>query len=168
MAGAQSGVGQSRANRTRVAAVLCSASAERMAPELIEWREFFVTTATDAGALVGLLFVSISVHLRLLSDERSEDLREDARNILFQLRHGDDACPVPAHPANGYDARALRRHKYHALGNEQAKPRYLRGSACWLSLMVNRVRVPERSGRRGRRKRSTWAALRVKTPVARV
>ncbi len=35
-------------------------------------------------------------------------------------------------------------------------------------LMVNRVRVPERSGRRGRRKRSTWAALRVKTPAARV
>lgn len=35
-------------------------------------------------------------------------------------------------------------------------------------LMVHRVRVPERSGRRGRRKRSARAALRVKTPAARV
>jgi hypothetical protein len=41
-----------------------------LAPELSEWREFFITTATVAGALVGLLFVAVSVHLRLLSDEQ--------------------------------------------------------------------------------------------------
>jgi len=54
-----------------------------MAPELSEWREFFVTTATVAGALVGLLFVAVSVHLRLLSDEHSAELRQDARAILL-------------------------------------------------------------------------------------
>jgi hypothetical protein len=53
-----------------------------MAPELIEWREFFMITATVAGALVGLLFVAVSVHLRLLSDEQHGDLRQDARAIL--------------------------------------------------------------------------------------
>ena len=54
-----------------------------MAPELVDWRDYFVTTATVAGALVGLLFVAVSVHLRLLTDERYSDLRVDARAILL-------------------------------------------------------------------------------------
>ena len=54
-----------------------------MAPDLAEWREFFVTTATVAGALVGLLFVAVSVHLRVLSDEHFADLRDNARAILL-------------------------------------------------------------------------------------
>jgi hypothetical protein len=54
-----------------------------MAPELSEWHDFFVTTATVAGTLVGLLFVAVSVHLRVLSDEHHGDLRQDARGILL-------------------------------------------------------------------------------------
>ena len=54
-----------------------------MAPEILEWRDFFVTTATVAGALVGLLFVAVSLHLRLLSEERHADLQLDARSNLI-------------------------------------------------------------------------------------
>src|SRR5436190_14114595 len=54
-----------------------------MAPELAEWHEFFITTATVAGALIGLLFVAVSVHLRTLSDDQNVDLRVDARAILL-------------------------------------------------------------------------------------
>jgi hypothetical protein len=54
-----------------------------MATDLSEWRDFFVTTATVAGALVGLLFVAVSVHLRVLSDETYMDLRDNARAILL-------------------------------------------------------------------------------------
>jgi len=53
-----------------------------VAPELVEWRDFFVATTTVAGTLVGLLFVAVSVHLRLLSDEHHADLHLDARSNL--------------------------------------------------------------------------------------
>src|SRR5205823_5605615 len=41
-------------------------------------------TERVAGSLIGLLFVAVSVHLRLLSDEHYADLRQDARAILLE------------------------------------------------------------------------------------
>src|SRR2546429_103941 len=54
-----------------------------MAPELVDWREFFVATATVAGALIGLLFVAVSLHMRTFTDDQHVDLRLDARAILL-------------------------------------------------------------------------------------
>jgi hypothetical protein len=51
--------------------------------DLTPWQPFFLTTASVSGALVGLLFVAISIHLRTLASSAHTDLRLDAVATLF-------------------------------------------------------------------------------------
>lgn len=46
------------------------------------WDSFFVVVGTSAGALIGLLFVALSLHLRVFTEARHADLRLSASAIL--------------------------------------------------------------------------------------
>src|SRR5467141_4123627 len=54
-----------------------------MSEELVLWHDFNVALVTAAAALLGLLFVALSIHIRALSDQRNAELRSVARSIFL-------------------------------------------------------------------------------------
>jgi len=54
-----------------------------MPDELLAWRDFYVSLVTASAALLGLLFVALSLHIRALTDPRNAELRSVARSIFL-------------------------------------------------------------------------------------
>ncbi len=54
-----------------------------MSEELLLWHDFNVSLVTAAAGLLGLLFVALSLHLRVLNDEKNAELRAVARTIFI-------------------------------------------------------------------------------------
>jgi len=54
-----------------------------MSEELVLWHDFNVALVTAAAALLGLLFVALSIHIRALTDQRNAELRSVARSIFL-------------------------------------------------------------------------------------
>lgn len=51
-------------------------------PGLLEWREFFLGLITAEAALLGLLFVVLTIHLRVLTAQQNAALRAMAASIF--------------------------------------------------------------------------------------
>ncbi len=54
-----------------------------MSEELVVWHEFNVALVTAAAALLGLLFVALSIHIRTLITARNAELRAVARTVFL-------------------------------------------------------------------------------------
>ena len=54
-----------------------------MSEELIAWHDFNLSLVTASAALLGLLFVALSIHVRTLSATRNAELRAIARTIFL-------------------------------------------------------------------------------------
>ncbi len=54
-----------------------------MSEELALWHDFYVSLVTAAAGLLGLLFVALSLHLRVLNIEKNAELRAVARTIFL-------------------------------------------------------------------------------------
>jgi hypothetical protein len=54
-----------------------------MSDELLAWHDFYVSLVTASAALLGLLFVALSLHIRALTDQRNAELRSVARTIFL-------------------------------------------------------------------------------------
>lgn len=54
-----------------------------MAEGLVPWRDFNVSVVTAVAALLGLLFVALSLHLRALAAARNAELRSVARTVFL-------------------------------------------------------------------------------------
>jgi hypothetical protein len=54
-----------------------------MNDELLAWHDFYVSLVTASAALLGLLFVALSLHIRALTDARNAELRSVARTIFL-------------------------------------------------------------------------------------
>ncbi|MBI3522303.1 MAG: hypothetical protein HY071_04285 [Chloroflexi bacterium] len=57
-------------------------------PGLHEWREFFLGLLTAEAALIGLLFVVLTIHLRVLTAEGNKALRATAAAIFMAYLTG--------------------------------------------------------------------------------
>jgi modulator of FtsH protease len=54
-----------------------------MAEELALWHDFNVSVVTASAALLGLLFVALSIHMRVLSAAENAELKSVARSIFL-------------------------------------------------------------------------------------
>jgi len=54
-----------------------------MAEDLALWHDFNLSLVTAAAALLGLLFVALSIHMRVLSARENAELRAVARTIFL-------------------------------------------------------------------------------------
>jgi modulator of FtsH protease len=54
-----------------------------MAESLLAWHDFNVSVVTAAAALLGLLFVALSLHVRALAAPRNAELRSIARTVFL-------------------------------------------------------------------------------------
>jgi len=54
-----------------------------MAESLDAWHDFNISVVTAAAALLGLLFVALSLHLRALADPRNAELKSIARTVFL-------------------------------------------------------------------------------------
>jgi hypothetical protein len=111
-----------------------------VAAEFIEWRDFFSTTATIAGALIGLLFVAVSLHLRLIAEDEHADLRLDAQSNLIAYVLAMAFSLVPLIPQS-----------YHALGAE-----FLVTSALLFIIFVRISLLQLRRHTRAYDRRTVW------------
>ena len=54
-----------------------------MSEELVLWHDFNISLVTASAGLLGLLFVALSIHVRVLSTSRNAELRAVARSIFL-------------------------------------------------------------------------------------
>jgi modulator of FtsH protease len=54
-----------------------------MSEELALWHDFNVSVVTASAALLGLLFVALSIHMRVLSAMENSELRSVARTVFL-------------------------------------------------------------------------------------
>jgi hypothetical protein len=52
-------------------------------PDLVLWHDFNVSLVTASAGLLGLLFVALSIHVRVLSASHNAELRAVARSIFL-------------------------------------------------------------------------------------
>jgi hypothetical protein len=58
-------------------------SSRPMAEELALWHDFNLSVVTASAALLGLLFVALSIHMRVLSARENAELRAVARTVFL-------------------------------------------------------------------------------------
>ena len=54
-----------------------------MSEDLVLWHDFNISLVTASAGLLGLLFVALSIHVRVLSASRNAELRAVARSIFL-------------------------------------------------------------------------------------